>query len=41
VILAMIAEAMIPEAFERAHLLSGLVAVIGFLIAFTISQLGG
>jgi ZIP family zinc transporter len=40
-ILAMIADTMIPEAFERAHLLTGLVTVVGFLIAFAISQLGG
>jgi zinc transporter, ZIP family len=32
-ILAMVADTMIPEAFERAHLLIGLVTVAGFLVA--------
>lgn len=40
-ILAMIADTMIPEAFENAHLLIGLVTVGGFLTAFALSQLGG
>ncbi|HEY0700471.1 MAG TPA: ZIP family zinc transporter [Micromonospora sp.] len=39
-ILAMIADTMIPEAFEQAHLLVGLVTVLGFLTAFTLSRLG-
>src|SRR6476469_7353480 len=38
-ILAMIADTMIPEAFEDAHLLIGLVTVAGFLVAFTLSTL--
>ena len=38
-ILAMIADTMIPEAFENAHLLIGLITVGGFLIAFALSQL--
>lgn len=39
-ILAMIADTMIPEAFERAHILTGLIATIGFLVAFTLENLG-
>ena len=37
-ILAMITDTMIPEAFENAHLYSGLFATLGFLAAFTISR---
>lgn len=37
-ILAMIADTMIPEAFERTHLYTGLIATTGFLAAFTISR---
>ena len=40
-ILAMVADTMIPEAFENAHLLVGLVTVAGFLIAFGLSHAGG
>jgi ZIP family zinc transporter len=40
-ILAMIADTMIPEAFEANHDYAGLVTVIGFLIAFGLSHLGG
>lgn len=40
-ILAMLADTMIPEAFETAHGFAGLITVIGFLIAFVISKLGG
>jgi ZIP family zinc transporter len=40
-ILAMIADTMIPEAFEQAHLLVGLITVLGFLVAFGMSQAGG
>jgi zinc transporter, ZIP family len=40
-ILAMLADTMIPEAFETAHDFAGLITVIGFLIAFIISKLGG
>ncbi|MBM6622382.1 ZIP family zinc transporter [Micrococcaceae bacterium RIT802] len=40
-ILAMLADTMIPEAFEQHHLLTGLIASLGFLTAFTISNLGG
>ena len=39
-ILAMVADTMIPEAFEDAHLLIGLITVAGFLIAFGLSQAG-
>jgi zinc transporter, ZIP family len=38
-ILAMIADTMIPEAFENAHLLIGLITVAGFLVAFGLDQL--
>ncbi|MGW6441524.1 ZIP family metal transporter [Lentzea sp. NPDC055074] len=37
-ILAMVADTMIPEAFEEAHLLIGLITVIGFLVAFGLSE---
>ena len=40
-ILSMIADTMIPEAFEATHDYAGLVTVAGFLIAFALSQLGG
>ncbi|MET9288891.1 ZIP family metal transporter [Nocardia beijingensis] len=38
-ILSMIADTMIPEAFEHAHLWVGLITVAGFLTAFSLSQL--
>lgn len=38
-ILTMVADTMIPEAFERAHLLTGLVATLGFAVAFTLGRL--
>ncbi|SHF80930.1 zinc transporter, ZIP family [Streptoalloteichus hindustanus] len=38
-VLAMIADTMIPEAFEDAHLWIGLITVLGFLAAFALSQL--
>jgi len=37
-ILAMIADTMIPEAFEIAHDYAGLITVIGFLAAFLLSK---
>lgn len=37
-ILAMIADTMIPEAFARTHLLTGLITTSGFLIAFTLTR---
>jgi ZIP family zinc transporter len=39
-ILAMLADTMIPEAFEYAHEFSGLITVAGFLTAFIVSKLG-
>ena len=40
-ILAMIADTMIPEAFERTQVYTGLLTTIGFLVAFTISRAAG
>ncbi|GAA2861220.1 ZIP family metal transporter [Paenarthrobacter ilicis] len=40
-ILAMLADTMIPEAFEEHHNLTGLTAAVGFLSAFTIHHVGG
>lgn len=40
-ILTMLADTMIPEAFEEAHHLTGPVTVVGFLLAFSLSKLGG
>lgn len=40
-ILAMLADTMIPEAFETAHEYAGLITVAGFLCAFVMSKLGG
>lgn len=37
-ILAMIADTMIPEAFEDAHLAIGLITVGGFLVSFALSH---
>ena len=37
-ILAMVVDTMVPEAFERAHLLAGLVTTLGFILAFTIGH---
>ncbi|MFF5172622.1 ZIP family metal transporter [Micromonospora sp. NPDC000089] len=37
-ILAMITDTMVPEAFEDAHLLVGLITVFGFLVAFALSH---
>jgi ZIP family zinc transporter len=39
--LAMLADTMIPEAFEEAHDFAGLVTVAGFLASFALSKLGG
>ncbi|MGP6175510.1 ZIP family metal transporter [Corynebacterium sp. A21] len=39
-ILAMICDTMIPEAFEKASLYSGLIATLGFLAAFSLHSLG-
>jgi len=40
-ILAMLADTMMPEAFEAAHDFTGLITVAGFLAAFVLSKLGG
>ncbi|MBJ2121951.1 ZIP family zinc transporter [Arthrobacter sp. MSA 4-2] len=40
-ILAMLADTMIPEAFEEHHNLTGFTAAVGFLTAFTIHRVGG
>ncbi len=39
-ILTMIADTMIPEAFEHTHLYAGLIATVGFLAAFVIERAG-
>ena len=39
-ILTMVADTMIPEAFERTHLYAGLIATLGFLTAFAIGRAG-
>lgn len=38
-ILSMLADTMIPEAFEEAHSFAGLITVLGFLIAFILTKL--
>ncbi|MEA3017772.1 MAG: zinc transporter, family [Sphingomonadales bacterium] len=40
-ILAMIVDTMVPEAFEGTHDYAGLIAVAGFLAAFTLSKAAG
>ncbi|MDB5928725.1 MAG: zinc/iron permease [Polaromonas sp.] len=40
-ILAMLADTMIPEAFEHAHDFAGLITVMGFLMAFALTKLFG
>ncbi|MDB5742224.1 MAG: zinc/iron permease [Polaromonas sp.] len=40
-ILAMLADTMIPEAFEQAHDFAGLITVMGFLAAFALTKLFG
>ncbi|MUK01176.1 ZIP family zinc transporter [Vibrio cholerae] len=40
-ILAMVADTMIPEAFERQHMLTGLIAALGFLTAFVVHEVSG
>ena len=37
-VIAMLAEAMIPEAFEKAPPFIGLITVVGFLAAYLIAQ---
>ncbi len=40
-ILSMLADTMVPEAFEQTHDATGLITVLGFLAAFVLSKLGG
>jgi len=40
-ILAMVANTMIPEAFERDRALTGIIVALGFLTAFLLYELGG
>ncbi len=40
-ILAMLADTMIPEAFETAHNFAGLITVLGFLSAFILTKVTG
>jgi ZIP family zinc transporter len=37
-ILAMLADTIIPEAFEHAHNFAGLITVVGFLVAFVLTK---
>jgi hypothetical protein len=37
----MVANTMIPEAFDDAGVLAGLVTALGFLLAYTIHDLSG
>jgi ZIP family zinc transporter len=37
-ILAMVADTMIPEAFERTHAYAGLIATVGFIVSFAIER---
>ena len=39
-ILTMVADTMIPEAFERTQLYTGLITTLGFLTAFAIERAG-
>lgn len=39
-ILTMVADTMIPEAFERTHLYVGLIATVGFALAFSLERIG-
>jgi ZIP family zinc transporter len=40
-ILSMLSDTMIPEAFDYAHNFTGLITVLGFLVAFMLSKYGG
>jgi ZIP family zinc transporter len=40
-ILSMLADTMMPEAFEQAHDWAGVITVAGFLSAFVLSKLSG
>ena len=37
----MLADTMIPEAFEETHDYAGLITVVGFLLAFILTKLDG
>ena len=37
--LAMLADTMIPEAFDEAHNFAGLITVAGFLVAFVLTKM--
>lgn len=39
--LAMLADTMIPEAFDETRNWAGLITVVGFLVAFVLTKLGG
>jgi zinc transporter, ZIP family len=39
-ILTMIADTMIPEAFERTRTWTGVIATVGFLVAFAVDLVG-
>lgn len=39
-ILPMVADTMIPEAFERTHALTGLITAVGFLTALAVHLAG-
>jgi zinc transporter, ZIP family len=39
-ILAMLADTMIPEAFERTHVYTGLIATVGFMVSFGVQRVG-
>lgn len=39
-ILAMLADTMVPEAYESAHNYSGFITTLGFMLAFVLSKLG-
>lgn len=38
-ILAMIADTMMPEAFEETQVYTGMIATVGFIVAFAISRI--
>ena len=39
--LTMIVDTMIPEAFSETHNWAGLIAVLGFLVSFSLTKLAG
>lgn len=38
--LVMLADTMVPEAYESAHNYSGFITTLGFMLAFVLSKLG-